>query len=83
MTITDRPATIRAPMDSLRKTALVAGAFYILTFVSIPSLALYSSVRAPNYILGAGPDTPSSWLPSWRSSWRSPASAPRSPSTRC
>lgn len=58
MTITDRPATIRAPMDSLRKTALVAGAFYILTFVSIPSLALYSSVRAPNYILGAGPDTP-------------------------
>jgi hypothetical protein len=45
-------------MSSLRKTALVAGAFYLLTFVSIPTLALYRSVRGPNYILGSGPDTP-------------------------
>jgi hypothetical protein len=30
----------------------------LLTFVSIPTLALYSSVRGPNYILGPGPDTP-------------------------
>lgn len=45
-------------MSSLRKTSLVAGVFYLLTFVSIPTLALYSSVRGPNYILGAGPDTP-------------------------
>ena len=33
-------ATKRAPMDSLRKTALVAGVLYLLTFVSIPRLAL-------------------------------------------
>jgi len=45
-------------MNALRKTSLVAGAFYLLTFVSIPTLALYSSVRGPNYVLGAGPDTP-------------------------
>jgi Domain of unknown function (DUF4386) len=51
-------ATKRAPMTSLRKTALVAGAFYLLTFVSIPTLALYVSVRDPKYIIGPGPDTP-------------------------
>jgi hypothetical protein len=45
-------------MNSLRKTSLVAGVFYLLTFVSIPTLGLYSSVRGPNYILGPGPDTP-------------------------
>ncbi len=45
-------------MNSLRKTSLVAGVFYLLTFVSIPTLALYSSVRAPNFIVGPGPDTP-------------------------
>ena len=58
MTNTDSTATERAPMSSLRKTALVAGVFYLLTFVSIPTLALYGSVRGPNYILGPGPDTP-------------------------
>lgn len=57
MTITGRTtATRRVPMDSLRKTALVAGVFYLLTFVSIPSLALYGPVLAPDYILGPGPD---------------------------
>jgi Domain of unknown function (DUF4386) len=46
-------------MDSLRKTALVAGALYLITFVSIPTLALYDSVlNDPNFILGPGPDTP-------------------------
>ena len=45
-------------MTSLRKTALVAGALYLLTFVSIPTLALYASVRDPKYIIGPGPDTP-------------------------
>lgn len=44
-------------MGSLRKTALVAGAFYLLTFVSIPTLALYGSVRGANYVVGPGPDT--------------------------
>jgi len=42
-------------MNPLRKTALVAGAFYVLTFVSIPTLALYRSVRGPNFIVGPGP----------------------------
>ncbi len=45
-------------MNSLRKTSLAAGVFYLLTFVSIPTLALYSSVRASNFIVGSGPDTP-------------------------
>jgi hypothetical protein len=45
-------------MGSLRKTSLVAGVLYLLTFVSIPTLALYSAVRTdPSYIAGPGPDT--------------------------
>ena len=56
--ITDRTtATKRAPMNSLRKTALVAGVFYLLTFVSIPTLTLYGPVHDPNYIVGAGSNT--------------------------
>ena len=52
-------AAKRVPMDSLRKTALVAGLFYLLTFVSIPTLALYNSVLSdPNYVVGPGPDRP-------------------------
>ena len=42
---------------SPRKTALVAGVLYLLTFVSIPTLFLYVPVRGANYITGAGPDT--------------------------
>jgi hypothetical protein len=46
-------------MDSLRKTALVAGAPYVITFISIPTLVLYGPVLSdPNYIVGPGPDTP-------------------------
>lgn len=59
MTTTDPTARQpRAPMTSLRKTALVAGAFYVLTFVSIPTLAMgmYGPVHNPNYIVGHGPD---------------------------
>ena len=44
-------------MSPLRKTSLAAGVLYLLTFVSIPTLALYGSVKGANYILGAGPDT--------------------------
>src|SRR5229473_267444 len=58
MTINDRTtATKRVPMDSLRKTALVAGALYLLSFVSIPTLFLYVPVHDPKYIVGPGPDT--------------------------
>ena len=47
----------RAPMSSLRKTSLVAGLLYLLTFVSIPTLTLYRSIHGLNYIVGPGPDT--------------------------
>jgi hypothetical protein len=50
-------STKRAPMNSLRKTALVAGLLYLLTFVSIPSLVLYGPIHEPGYITGSGPDT--------------------------
>ncbi len=45
------------PMSSLRKTSLVAGVLYLLTFVSIPTLALYGSIHERDYIMGLGPDT--------------------------
>ena len=44
-------------MASSRKIALAAGVLYLLTFVSIPTLALYGQVKGANYIIGAGPDT--------------------------
>jgi hypothetical protein len=49
----------RSPMDSMRKTALVAGVFYLITFISIPTLALYGPVKTdPNFIISAGSTTP-------------------------
>ena len=45
-------------MNSPRKYSLAAGLFYLLTFVSIPTLALYRSVRDPKFVLGSGPDAP-------------------------
>ena len=45
-------------MNSARKTALVAGVFYLISFVSIPTLLLYTAVHEPNFIVGPGPDTP-------------------------
>ncbi len=42
---------------SPRKIAIAAGVLYLLTFVSIPTLSLYSSIHDPNYIVGSGPDT--------------------------
>jgi hypothetical protein len=57
----DKPITANrqaAPrVASSRKIALAAGVLYLLTFVSIPTLALYGQVKSANYILGAGPDT--------------------------
>ena len=48
----------RVPMDSARKTALVAGIFYLITFISIPTLALYGPVtNHRNWILGSGGHT--------------------------
>jgi len=45
-------------MNSVRKHSLAAGLFYLLTFVSIPTLGLYRAVRGPNFITGPGPDAP-------------------------
>lgn len=46
-------------MISMRKTALVAGVLYLITFISsIPALFLLDPVLSnPDYILGAGADT--------------------------
>ena len=44
-------------MNLHRKNSLAAGAFYLLTFISIPTLALYGPVRDANFIVGPGPDT--------------------------
>ncbi|MDX6334344.1 MAG: hypothetical protein QOG05_1684 [Streptosporangiaceae bacterium] len=59
MTTTMRvTATKRVPMDSMRKTALVAGVFYLITFISIPTLALYGPVKNHrDWILSSGSHT--------------------------
>src|SRR5256712_10257217 len=44
-------------MSPLRKTAFAAGALYLLSFVSIPTLFLYNPLRASNYIVGHGWNT--------------------------
>jgi hypothetical protein len=58
MTTDQSTATRPLPTTSLRKTALIAGLLYLLTFVSIPTLALYGSVHGPNYIIGPGSNSP-------------------------
>src|SRR5947208_6876034 len=50
-------STKELQMTSLRKTAFAAGALYLLSFVSIPTLFLYNPLRASNYILGHGSNT--------------------------
>lgn len=56
---TNTPARQRVPMSSMRKTSLSAGVLYLITFVSIPTLFLYGSVRTdPNYIVGTRSDAP-------------------------
>jgi hypothetical protein len=50
------PETKRISMDSMRKTALVAGVLYLATFLSsIPAVFLQGAVFTnPNFILGGG-----------------------------
>jgi hypothetical protein len=51
-------AAKRAPMDKMRRTALIAGVFYLITFVSIPTLALYGPVRDHrDWVLSSGAST--------------------------
>lgn len=56
-------ATTRAPMSPMRKTALIAGVAYILTFIgSIPALPLYNDIiNEPNYLLDGASDTGVLW----------------------
>lgn len=56
-------AVNHAPMDSTRRTALVAGIFYLLTFVSsIPALILLNPIlNNADYIVSAGADTRVLW----------------------
>jgi hypothetical protein len=62
MTTVHSPATPRPSMDRMRRTSLTAGILYLLTFVSIPTLALYQPVREQaDFILGAGSDTGVMW----------------------
>jgi hypothetical protein len=44
-------------MSSQRRISLTAGILYLLTFVSIPTLALYGPVKGAHYVVGSGPDT--------------------------
>ncbi len=41
---------------SHRRISRTAGWLYLLTFVSIPTVLLYRSVKGTNYVTGAGPD---------------------------
>jgi len=53
-----KPPATGVPMTSTRKTALVAGVFYLITFISIPTLALYGPVKNhQDWILSSGSNT--------------------------
>jgi uncharacterized protein DUF4386 len=56
-------AATRTPIDLMRRTSLIAGVLYLLTFVSIPTLALYKPVKdhVDTFILGGGSDTGVTW----------------------
>ena len=53
----------KVPMDPMRKTALIAGILYLVTFVgSIPALPLYHNLlHDPVYLLGGASDTGVLW----------------------
>jgi hypothetical protein len=44
-------------LSSHRQISRAAGVLYLLTFVSIPTLALYGPVKGAHYVTGGGPDT--------------------------
>jgi len=53
-----KPPAKGVPMSPTRKTALVAGIFYLITFISIPTLALYGPVKNHrDWILSSGGHT--------------------------
>ena len=50
-------STKRTPMRASRKQSLAAGIFYLLAFVSIPTLVLYGNAHKAGFITGSGPDS--------------------------
>src|SRR3954465_2787289 len=50
------PAVPQVTTDPMRRPARIAGVLYLITFVSIPTLALYKPVRdhVDTFVLGAG-----------------------------
>jgi Domain of unknown function (DUF4386) len=56
-------ATTRGdPMTALRKTALVAGIVYLITFISIPTLFLYGNLKTDrNFITSSGSSSGVLW----------------------
>lgn len=57
------PSSARNRMRPMRRISLTAGVLYVLTFVSIPTLALYKAVKddAGAFVLGAGSATGVQW----------------------
>jgi len=61
---TRTPAPTRVPVDALRRTALVGGWLYLITFIaSIPAalVLLPPVLEHPDFILGAGSETAVLW----------------------
>ena len=49
-------------MTALRRTALIAGVFYLITFISIPTLFLYGTLKTDrNFIISSGSSTGVLW----------------------
>ena len=64
MSITAPPAaaTTTPATDPLRRTSRTAGICYLITFVSMPTLALYQGMHdRADFVLGAGSDTGVLW----------------------
>ena len=53
-------------MTPLRKTALVAGVFYLITFISIPTLLLYGNLKTVGLHHQRGPQHRHALGASWR-----------------
>ncbi|HNP48776.1 MAG TPA: DUF4386 domain-containing protein [Bacteroidia bacterium] len=61
-TYTTTPSELNAPHSSgivlPRKTSLYAGLFYLLTFISVPTLFLYESIHTQDYLMSNSSDRP-------------------------
>lgn len=56
------PPSARAATDPMRRTARAAGVLYLITFVSVPTVALYGPVKnSADFVLGVGGDSGVLW----------------------